>query len=141
MTARLASSYNRDVYSLPGRIDDIRSQGCNELLRSNIAAPIASIESFIAAVGLDAGPREQRVSITETVVRIYSGRLSEEKIEQAGQILTAIRNQRGITVEEIGEKTGIGYVRTSELTGILELDSIISIDLLQRCSIISRLIL
>lgn len=137
MTARLASSYNRDVYSLPGRIDDIRSQGCNELLRNNIAAPITSIESFITAAGLDAGPREHSIPINEMVIRTYSGKLSDEKIDQTEKILTAIYNERGITIEEIGDKTGIGYARTSELTGILELDSIISIDLLQRCSIIS----
>jgi DNA processing protein len=141
MTARLASSYNWDVYSLPGRIDDIRSQGCNELLRNNIAAPITSIESFITAAGLDAGPRKHSIPINEMVIRTYSGKLSDEKIVQTEKILTAIYNERGITIEEIGDKTGIGYARTSELTGILELDSIISIDLLQRCRIISGLIL
>ena len=140
MTARLASSYNRDVYALPGRIDDIRSQGCNELLRSNIASPITSIDSFIAAIGLDSSSIKQRPSIDETITKTYAGILTDEKIEQARVILTSIRNERGITIEEIGEKTGIGYARTSELTGILELDSLISIDLLQRCSINSKLI-
>ena len=31
MTARLAASYGREVLCLPGRIDDIRSAGCNRL--------------------------------------------------------------------------------------------------------------
>ena len=49
-----------------------------------------------------------------------------------------LESERGITVEELAEKTGIGYARTAELTGILELDSLITIDLLQRCSINPR---
>lgn len=35
--ARLAYDYGRDVYAVPGRIDDIRSAGCNELISLGIA--------------------------------------------------------------------------------------------------------
>ena len=52
MTSRLAFSYNRDVYALPGRIDDIRSQGCNWLIRSKIAEPIISTDGLIESLGL-----------------------------------------------------------------------------------------
>ena len=46
MTCRLAFSYNREVYALPGRADDIRSQGCNELIRKKMAEPITSVSSL-----------------------------------------------------------------------------------------------
>ena len=135
MTARLASSYSRDVYALPGRIEDPLSQGCNELLRSHIAEPITSLDEFIKGLGLHIKTSGQKISMHETAVSRYSGKLPEEKIEQMGSILVAIRKERGITVEELAEKTGLGYARTAELTGILELDSLITIDLLQRCCI------
>lgn len=135
MTARLASSYNRDVYALPGRIDDPRSQGCNELLRNHIAEPITSMEKFSAGLGLSLKNPKREVQLPEAAAERYSGRLPQEKVEMMGRILLAIRNERGITVEELSEKTGIGYARTAELTGILEIDSMINIDLLQRCSI------
>lgn len=35
--ARLANDYGRDVYAVPGRIDDIRSAGCNQLIGNGIA--------------------------------------------------------------------------------------------------------
>ena len=38
ITAGLASSYNRDVLAVPGRIGDSTSAGCNQLIRQNIAA-------------------------------------------------------------------------------------------------------
>lgn len=47
MTSRLASSYGRMVFALPGRIDDPRSQGCNQLIADNIAAPIVSMPSLV----------------------------------------------------------------------------------------------
>ena len=138
MTARLASSYSRDVYVLPGRIDDPRSQGCNELLGRRTAEPITSLERLAAELKLDIRPSVRKASLPAAAASRYSGRLSEEKVEMMGRILLAIRSERGITVEELAEKTGIGYARTAELTGILELDSLITIDLLQRCSINPR---
>ena len=52
-----------------------------------------------------------------------------------GNILLAIRKERGIMVEDIAARTGIEYSRVSQLLGILETDGIISRDLLQRCFI------
>ena len=43
----------------------------------------------------------------------------------------------GITVEEAGAMTGTEYGRASSLISLLELEGFISMDLLQRCSIIS----
>lgn len=40
ITARIASSYNRDVAAFPGRVHDSKSSGCNELIRTNIAAMV-----------------------------------------------------------------------------------------------------
>lgn len=54
VTARYASEYNIPIIAVPGRVDDLRSQGCNELIRERIAAMcppetkfIEFIESFI----------------------------------------------------------------------------------------------
>lgn len=43
VTARLASDYGRDVLAVPGRIDDIRSAGCNELIREGVAEMLDDI--------------------------------------------------------------------------------------------------
>lgn len=51
ITANLANDYNRDVFALPGRIDDEYSIGCNRLIRSNRAALIENPEDFIKAMG------------------------------------------------------------------------------------------
>ena len=54
ITARHAYSYDRDVYALPGRVDDVRSQGCNQLIRNKIAEPVISREDFLDKLGYKA---------------------------------------------------------------------------------------
>lgn len=138
MTSRLAFSYNRDVYALPGRIDDIRSQGCNWLIRSKIAEPIISTDGLIESLGLT--PLEAcTVDNPEYNIRhAYAGRLSEDRIARMASLLLAIRQERGITLESLCLRCGMDYGQVATLTGILEADGFISIDLLQRCSILIR---
>jgi len=38
ITANHANGYNREVFALPGRITDVKSSGCHELIRTNRAA-------------------------------------------------------------------------------------------------------
>ncbi len=47
ITAKLASSYNREVAAFPGRVSDKRSSGCNELIRTNVAAMITKPDDLI----------------------------------------------------------------------------------------------
>lgn len=47
ITAHLASDYNRDVFAVPGKISDIKSQGCNQLIEDNHAEIFLSPEHFI----------------------------------------------------------------------------------------------
>ena len=133
MTCRLAFSYDRDVFCLPGRIDDIRSQGCNELIRQKIAEPITSIDRLIESLemkhtdgnGIDWG---------RLLSRTYCNRLPQEDIALIAGLLLEIRKNFGITVDELTETVLQNRQKVSELVNLLEIDGFISIDLFQRCS-------
>ena len=135
MTCRLAFSYGREVYALPGRVDDLRSQGCNLLIREKIAEPVTSTQELIKSLGLKVSRTTKEETDLQTLTRSYSTDISQEKIDQMANILLCIKSVRGITIEELSEKTRIGYSRTAELVKILETDGFICIDLLQRCTI------
>lgn len=135
MTARLADSYNRTVLALPGRVDDTRSQGCNHLIRSRVAIPITSTQDFLKELGIKASENRKSTDDSGRIESMYKGCISDDKISQMGNILLAIRKERGILVEDIAIQTGIEYTRVSQLLGMLETDGIISRDLLQRCFI------
>ena len=47
ITANMASSYQRDVLAVPGRTSDMRSKGCNGLIKKNVAAMVESAEDVI----------------------------------------------------------------------------------------------
>jgi DNA processing protein len=53
ITADIANSYNRDVFALPGRIDDTCSEGCNMLIKSNRAALLQTPEDIRYIMGWD----------------------------------------------------------------------------------------
>lgn len=47
ITADLANSYDREVFALPGRVNDKESSGCNMLIEQNKAMILLSAEQFI----------------------------------------------------------------------------------------------
>ena len=134
-TARLAFSYDRDVYALPGRVDDIRSQGCNMLIRSKIAEPLTSIPEFLDTLGIERFGTKDAISEIEVLTTTYRQKASSDNITQMANLLRIIRRKRGITIEELSDYSGLGYARTVELASILETDGFIMTDLLQRCCI------
>ena len=46
ITANIGFSYNRDIFAVPGKIGDKTSEGCNNLIKNNIAALITSGEDI-----------------------------------------------------------------------------------------------
>lgn len=51
ITAELANSYNRDVFSFPGRVKDEFSAGCNFLIKTNRASLITSVKDLEYLLG------------------------------------------------------------------------------------------
>ena len=54
VTADIAFSYGRDVYSFPGRVGDSHSKGSNNLIRQNKAGLITSADDLLSALCWDA---------------------------------------------------------------------------------------
>lgn len=51
ITAEIANTYNRDVFAVPGRINDEYSKGCNKLIKINKAALIQSAKDLEYIMG------------------------------------------------------------------------------------------
>lgn len=134
ITARLASGYGREVFCLPGRIDDLCSQGCNLLIRENIASSITDTGILARELGLgdfNEKTREPGQAVSEH----YAGVLPDDKTSALAATAQIIGKHRGITVEELAPLIGSGYENAARLTGQLEADGFICIDLAQRCVI------
>lgn len=64
VTAGIASSYNRDVFAVPGKVSDIYSAGCNALIRKNTASLITCCNDLMNAmrwemIGDESVPRQR----------------------------------------------------------------------------------
>ena len=68
-TANIAADYHRDVFALPGRVGDISSMGCNQLIRNNKAALITCADDLIEAMRWatrKATPTQASLSVVDT---------------------------------------------------------------------------
>ena len=53
VTADIANSYDRDVFALPGRVTDVFSKGCNNLIKNNQAQVLTSANDIIKMLNWD----------------------------------------------------------------------------------------
>lgn len=51
ITAELANGYNRDVFAIPGKVTDHKSQGCNSLIKNNKAILLTDAQQLIELMG------------------------------------------------------------------------------------------
>lgn len=59
ITADLALEQGREVYAIPGRIDDALSVGCNRLIAQG-AGVITQIDDFLSELGMDPAKKEKK---------------------------------------------------------------------------------
>ncbi len=77
-TANFANIYNRDVYALPGKITDVQSQGCNQLVLQNKAFTISSIKKLIEQLGFS-NPKEKIEELFPAVEKMNLNLNEEQK--------------------------------------------------------------
>ncbi|MBQ4386005.1 MAG: DNA-processing protein DprA [Prevotella sp.] len=51
ITCRIAQEYGRDVFAFPGAVGMPYSEGCNHIIRNNMAALITSAQDFVESMG------------------------------------------------------------------------------------------
>ncbi len=111
ITAKLALEQGRDVFAVPGNIDQPNSRGVNKLIADG-AYPILELESVCEVLG---------IGITEKQKIIRT--LSEEEI----MLLGFISEQPGTTIEYAAFKTGTDFLTASTLATGLELKGLVSV--------------
>ncbi|MDR0230395.1 MAG: DNA-processing protein DprA [Flavobacteriaceae bacterium] len=85
-TITFANDYNRDVFAVPGRVGDVMSAGCNEIIRSNRAQLLTSATDIVEALNWDKLEKKQKViqpqlfvDLSQDEERIYNFLLANNK--------------------------------------------------------------
>ncbi len=117
ITARLAMEQNREVFAVPGRVDDRTAQGCHRLLRDG-AALVESVDDILEHLGPLAHPAP-RADGTE--VR-HPAELQLNEFEQ--KILAAIDTDP-TSVDQLVAKTALPVARILSTLSVLEMRRLI----------------
>ncbi len=113
ITADIASSYNRDVFAIPGRSGDEFSAGCNQLIKNNKAALIehcSDIEYFLSwdSKGKKGSGRQKL--------------LFKELNREEESIIQTIKEFEKISLNELSIVTGISLANISGILLHLEFE-------------------
>ncbi|MBQ0024147.1 MAG: DNA-processing protein DprA [Bacteroidales bacterium] len=116
MTASLANSYSREVFAVPGRLEDESFVGCNRLIESDMARIVASPDSLGTSLGWS------RRSKGGGFRSLFS---SVEDGSDADLLLSSLRKRSPASVEELVNMTGLApSAAAAELTA-LEMSGIV----------------
>ena len=135
MTCRLAYSYNRDVYALPGRIDDVCSEGCNRLIREKVAESISDVDSFIASLGLAVSSQDAKKDIKSYILSKYTDDESYDVAVKLAEIADIISLNRDVRKNDLCSLTGLPFQEIAQFISKLECDGVVCTDLMQGCHI------
>ena len=69
VTANIAASYNRDVFAVPGRANDIYSKGCNNLISRNKASLIENASQIIESMNWE---KPKNINIQKEIFPNYT---------------------------------------------------------------------
>lgn len=137
MTAKYACEYNRELFALPGRIDDARSAGCNSLIHAQMARIITSPEELVGELGLGRLSRGAGGSWAVGAGASLRSILARKYGEGSAPVYIGdlVRENTGITVDAIAARLHIPHQDALTAVALMEADGILSTDILGRCSL------
>lgn len=133
LTARLAADYSRDVFAIPGRLSDQRSQGCLTLIGEKVAEPVVNLPSLCASLGLGRLTAAQE-GPAAAIARTFGTRLSPEDLSRMQSLAAAVASAPGSNFDELSRAAGLEYRQTVRLCTLMENEGLLRVDILQRCT-------
>lgn len=119
-TARMATSYDREVFALPGRIGDRFSSGCNKLIEDNNARIITSPESISQYMSWDIGQKMKNKSKFANLIK--SCNEIKRNILAALSVESFLDKNTLIERAECTPKEALVNITELELDGVIEMD-------------------
>ena len=116
ITAELANTYNKDVFAVPGRLNDPFSKGCNKLIKTNKAALIESAADISYIMRWDEMDNKQRN---------VQAQLFVELTEDEQLMVDTLRGSTDMQIDAITTKTGFSPSKTASLLLTLEFQGLV----------------
>jgi DNA processing protein len=118
ITAELANSYNKDVFAIPGKVTDVKSSGCNYLIKNNKAMLLTDAAELLQVMQWE--DKAQRKKEKKSQRELFIEMTTDEKI-----VVAILREKETVHIDEINGKSGLsssavaGAMLTLELQGVI----------------------
>lgn len=116
ITANLANDYNRDVFAVPGKLTDIKSEGCNWLIANKKAELYTSPQDFVRFMAWDTVKKPKVGRQRQLFVELDENELKLVKILEPHECLS---------IDELAATTDMPQGKIASLLLNLELQGIV----------------
>lgn len=117
ITAELGNSYNKDVFAIPGRTNDPKSEGCNYLIKNNKAALIDSADDLLEMMNWKPAARPAAKKQRELFIELSPS----EKI-----VVDILQQQDRIQIDELYFKSGLSSSAVASALLMLEMQGVVA---------------
>lgn len=120
ITCSIARSYNREVFAFPGAIGAEYSEGCNHLIRDNVASLVTSAYDFVKAMNWDNDIKIEKAQKRGIERTLFPNLDSEEQT-----VVEALRQQNDQQINMLSVRTNFPMARLMALLFELEMKGIV----------------
>ena len=120
ITASLARTYNREVFAFPGNVGSPYSEGCNNLIRDNVAGLINHAYDFVKSMGWEDDARLSRAH-HEGIERQLFPDLSTEEL----QVVDVLRKNNDLQINMLSVQAGVPIAKLSAILFTLEMKGVL----------------
>ncbi len=117
ITAELGNSYNKDVFAIPGKVNELKSEGCNYLIRNNKAALITGAADIMDSMGWS----EKKKPTVKKQRELFIELSPDEKI-----IVDILQQQQTILIDELYLKSGLSSSAVATALLMLEMQGVVN---------------
>ncbi|MBD0279408.1 MAG: DNA-protecting protein DprA, partial [Flavisolibacter sp.] len=118
ITAKLADAYNRDVFTLPGRVIDAKSSGCNHLIKHNKAILLTDAQQLIEVMGWQ---EKKTKAKSQKQKELFIELSADEKV-----IVDLLQEKEAVHIDELILRSGLSSSSTAAAILNLELQNVVA---------------
>ncbi len=125
ITVEFAQNYHREVFAVPGNLNNPQSEGCNQLIRENKAAIFTSVNEMAEAIGWNSKNKEKDLRVTSLKDAENTNLVFEGFTQDEGQILSLLKQQGTMQLDELSWQSSMHLNKLATLLLNLEFQGIV----------------
>ena len=120
ITASLARTYNREVFAFPGNVGSQYSEGCNNLIRDNVAGLISNADDFVKSMNWDDDIKLQRAQQVGIERQLFPDLSTEER-----QVVSALKKHNDLQINMLSVQADIPIAHLTAILFSLEMKGVL----------------